>query len=90
MLHICNCNSSLADCLASLTSSDVLVLTEDAVLAIYQPEFNWPQLSQYKIYLLQADCIARGMPIANSSLPLIDFNTLVILCEQHFPIISWR
>lgn len=96
MLH-CYCLSPAhtADwqqCLQLLQPKDRLLLCEDAVLLAARPDPVWQQLklAAVQVFALAPDCQARGLNPELLPVQLVDFDGFVMLCESHYPILTWR
>jgi tRNA 2-thiouridine synthesizing protein B len=86
-LHILNKapeHSRFAACLGALSPGDVLVLSENAVLALPARQSELPEGT----LAIAADLAARGLQEAFAA-QSIDYAELVRLTEQHPRIISW-
>jgi len=86
-LHIVNKapeHSRFAACLGALSPGDVLVLSENAVLALPARQNELPEGT----LAVSADLSARGLEETFAA-QAIDYAELVRLTEQHPRIISW-
>lgn len=92
MLHIVNqspfTSNSLESCLRVAQSNDVILLIEDAVLAVGWAELAKP--NKFTIYALKSDIEARGLSDkVIAKIKLIDYAEFVELTVQHHPIQTW-
>lgn len=91
MLHILNTspfqNSTVFTCcFQAARAGDVILLIEDAVLAILTPE----KLPPLDMYVLACDLQARGiLDRTPTRFQIIDYNGFVDLTLQHTPIQTW-
>lgn len=95
MLHIHNLSPDHAtawtSCLQCLQPEDCLLLMDDAVLAALTPVLLTSlKTGQIPIYALLADWQARGLAEPPTEIQLVDFDGFVMLCESHYPIMTWR
>jgi tRNA 2-thiouridine synthesizing protein B len=85
MLHIVNQTTALHRCLASMQDNDVILLTQNGVIA------GINQIPDHiTCYALNADVTARGITdqIAKH-IQLISYDQFVDLTIQHHPILTW-
>ncbi|HDZ46760.1 hypothetical protein LCGC14_0121370 [marine sediment metagenome] len=70
---------------------DAVVLIEEAVTAVLNPEWLAWKSYQSRIFILVEDVVSRGLAsIAKANaLPLIDMDELVTLTEQHTKSVTW-
>lgn len=91
MLHTVNkspfSHNSLESCLRFINDGDVLLLTEDGVLAAAaetsKSSLVKDALVQNKVYALQADLKARSIDTLIDGVEVIDYDGWVKLLEQH-------
>lgn len=72
-------------CMQALSSHDVVVLAENAVLACADSGLTLPE----HWLALEADVEARGLQSVCERARLIDYDGLVRLTENHHKIITW-
>ena len=94
VLHIINQSPFTHDawkkCLQLMSGTDSLLLIEDAVLLLSNPNYltNLPQPSH--CYALRSDIEARGMQLkSNTHVQLVDFDGFVDLVANHDKTMSW-
>ena len=83
---------SLAQCLQYISSGDEILLLEDAVIVALSENIYFDLIKNIgvKIYLLEADVIARGLQgECDKDLELIDYKGFVLLTEQHDQHMKW-
>ncbi|MFL1405202.1 DsrH/TusB family sulfur relay protein [Marinobacter sp. M1N3S26] len=69
-------------CFVGMAEGDLLLLTENAVLALVDDNIRLPESTQ----ALAADCEARGV---GGGIPLVDYRGMVQLTDRFSRIISW-
>ncbi|KJF95685.1 sulfur relay protein TusB [Photobacterium angustum] len=85
-------SQSLAQCLAYVAAGDEILLLEDAVIAGLAKNnyLNVIKNIGVKIYLLEADLIARGLQSkCDESLNVIDYKGFVSLTVKHKQHMKW-
>lgn len=85
-------SQSLVQCLQYISPNDEILLLEDAVIAGLRENiyFDLIKNADVKIYLLEADVIARGLQNkCDESLKLIDYKGFVSLTVKHEQHIKW-
>ncbi len=92
MLHILTqspySNDSLASCLRVVGADDMILLTEDAVLAATD-RCLW-EATHCHVCVLVPDLALRGLESSRlEGITAINFAGFVALTEQHHPIQSW-
>lgn len=94
MLHILNKapHSDVAhQMLQAIGAEDVLLLIEEAVQAILDPEWvGWQQFAT-RIYLLEEDVMSRGFQreMHTYTFPVVTLSEFVALTEQHEQCVTW-
>lgn len=81
-------DNALAVCINYASESDSILLSGDAVYAIFNTDLI-NKLSSFSLYLLESDISARGLINKANSYQLIDYVQFVSLVEQHSKVISW-
>ncbi len=87
-LHILNKTPDhprFSECLGTLGADDVLILTENGVLALATEV----HLNTRHIYALAPDAQARGMAESTDDSILVDYQDMVDLTLQAQRVISW-
>ncbi|PSU25316.1 sulfurtransferase complex subunit TusB [Photobacterium phosphoreum] len=83
---------SLAQCLQFICPGDEILLLEDAVIVAVSKNIYFDLIKNIgvKIYLLEADIIARGLQgKCDKDLDVIDYKGFVLLTEQHDQHMKW-
>ncbi|WP_394166898.1 sulfurtransferase complex subunit TusB [Photobacterium piscicola] len=83
---------SLAQCLQFICAGDEILLLEDAVIVALSENIYFDLIKNIgvKIYLLEADIIARGLQDkCDKDLDVIDYKGFVLLTERHDKHIKW-
>ncbi|PSW56975.1 sulfurtransferase complex subunit TusB [Photobacterium leiognathi] len=83
---------SLTQCLAYVSAGDEILLLEDAVVAglVKNKDLAAIKNTGIKIYLLEADVIARGLQDkCDKDLNLIDYKGFVSLTVKHDKHMKW-
>lgn len=83
---------ALAQCLQFICAGDEILLLEDAVNVAVSENIYFDLIKNIgvKIYLLEADIIARGLQDkCDKSLDVIDYKGFVLLTEQHDQHMRW-
>ena len=93
ILHIVNqspfTHNALQQSLRALGENDSVILIEDAVLLLSNPDCTGALPSSDRLYVLQPDCEARGIPLNAQIATPVDFNQFVVLVAQHTKSVSW-
>ena len=85
-------SQSLAQCLQFICPGDEILLLEDAVIVALSENIYFDLIKNIgvKIYLLEADIIARGLQgKCNKYFHLVDYKGFVLLTEQHAQHMKW-
>ena len=83
---------SLTQCLQFICPSDEILLLEDAVIVALSKNIYFDLIKNIgvKIYLLEADIIARGLQDkCDKDIDVIDYKGFVLLTEQHDKHMKW-
>ncbi|WP_297475361.1 sulfurtransferase complex subunit TusB [uncultured Photobacterium sp.] len=83
---------SLAQCLQFICAGDEILLLEDAVIVALSENIYFDLIKNIgvKIYLLEADIIARGLQDkCDKDLDVIDYKGFVTLTERHDKHMKW-
>ncbi|MEC6824818.1 sulfurtransferase complex subunit TusB [Photobacterium sp. NCIMB 13483] len=83
---------SLAQCLQFICAGDEILLLEDAVIVALSENIYFDLIKNIgvKIYLLEADIIARGLQDkCDKDLDVIDYKGFVLLTERHDKHMKW-
>lgn len=93
ILHIVNQSpfqhSALQQCLRALGQNDSILLIEDGVLLMSNPGKFTSLPPSANLFVLGADCKARGITINTSVGTEVDYDRFVELTTQHTKTISW-
>lgn len=94
ILHIVNQspfhNNALQRCIDLMTESDSLLLIEDAVLLLSNPDYMAELPEKARCFGLLNDIESRGLVLEpNSFLQPIDYEGFVDLVVQHDKTMSW-
>ena len=85
-------SQSLAQCLQFICPGDEILLLEDAVIVALSKNIYFDLIKNIgvKIYLLEADIIARGLQgKCNKYFHVVDYKGFVLLTEQHDKHMKW-
>ena len=93
-LHIVSTSMQRSDALARAVSlaqpADAILLIEDGVLALSDPDRCLAPFNGKRVYVLQPDAEARGMTAAHqASLTAVDYDGFVSLTTQFTKTVSW-
>ena len=83
---------SLTQCLQFICLGDEILLLEDAVIVALSKNIYFDLIKNIgvKIYLLEADIIARGLQDkCDKDIDVIDYKGFVLLTEQHDKHMKW-
>ncbi len=86
-------SQSLTQCLRYASAGDEILLLEDAVIAGLAENINLDSIKKIgvRIYLLQADVLARGLlDKCDKNLDLIDYKGFVLLTVKHDKHMRWN
>ena len=93
ILHIVNqspfTHNALQQSLRALGENDSLLLIEDAVLLLSNPDCTGTLPSPDRLYVLHSDCEARGIALNSQLATPVDFTQFVALVAQHKKSVSW-
>ncbi len=93
ILHIVNKSpfdhSALRQSLRALGEADSLILIEDGVLLLANPDVvsNLPPAD--RLFVLKADCQARGIAVNTGIATSVDYPRFVELVASHDKSVSW-
>lgn len=93
ILHIVNqspfSHHALQQSLRALGDNDSIILIEDAVLLLSNPEYIAALPSSNQLFVLQPDCDARGISSNDKIATPVDFTQFVELVAKHTKSVSW-
>lgn len=88
-LHILNkLAQPLELCLSALAQGDSVILIEEAVYALLQPELMKQLSNSASLYVLDTDAKARGIAFVDT-VSAVNYEQFVDLTVQHDKSISW-
>jgi len=94
ILHIVSASPYSSDalqrCAALFSAEDGILLIEDGVLALSDPDRCLAPFKDKRIYVLQPDAEARGMSAdQHASFTAVDYDGFVSLTTQFTKTVSW-
>lgn len=93
--HSPTAGSSLGTCMRVLTSTQHLLLIEDAAYALLPGSATLNSISllprDVRLYVLEADLLARGLALDDlpERVEPVGYDCMVELCAQSSKVISW-
>jgi sulfur relay protein TusB/DsrH len=87
-LNRCGDHPAVRACLTALGAGDTLLLIEDGVYNLANPEHPFWSHSEVKLLALAEDLIARATTPAQS-VNTVDYPGFVALTASHSPIVNW-
>ena len=89
ILHTVNKpGQAMALCLRAIGAGDSLLLLEDGVYELMNPDQRLTAVPDgCDVYVLAADALARGVQVVTAE--LVDYEHFVSLCVEHDQVLSW-
>ena len=93
ILHIVNKSpfqhSALSQSLCALSEQDSVILIEDGVLLLTNPDHCPGRPTAARLFVLESDCAARGLAPDPDIATVVNFDQFVELVALHNKTISW-